>query len=117
MRVALRSTLTSIPKVDLELIYDELKTEVTDYYEDRWLKNMTDYGVSESDEDSPLPPPELQMLWMVERFGVLPNAGGLLDQPNFLMSCFNVCVNGRDEIGFIRENILKNRAEQDAAKR
>lgn len=61
-------------------------------------------------EEKPIPP-ELQMLWMVEQYNRLPNDGGLLDQPNFLMSCLNVCRNARDEIGLIRENILKSRAE------
>lgn len=31
------------------------------------------------DEDGP-PPPELHLAWLCERFGALPDAGGVLDQ-------------------------------------
>jgi hypothetical protein len=36
-------------------------------------------------------PGEMVLLLDCQRWGSFPNPGGLLDQPGFLMDCFNLC--------------------------
>lgn len=94
---------------------DELEKRVKDYYFQEYVGVLTDFGGGSNPDgldDEPEtvklhPPAELQVLWMIEDYKTLPLTGGLLEQPHFLMMCFNVCKNAREEVAKVRRHILK----------
>ena len=64
----------------------------------------------EGEEDQPLiPPMELQMFWASKMYGSLPLAGGLVDQPYFLMVCMNVCAESQSRAEEIKRRILESK--------
>lgn len=73
------------------------------------IQNSTDFAPME-DENGPKevhPPYELQMFWMTKAYGHLPWAGGLMDQPHFLMICMNVCAESQNRAEEIKRRILE----------
>jgi hypothetical protein len=88
-----------------------LERECNEYYDSTLLQNTTDFAPME-DEDGPkqiIPPYELQMYWMNKSYGYLPWAGGLMDQPHFLMICMNVCAEAQARAEEIKRRILESK--------
>ena len=59
--------------------------------------------------EGPIPPPALEMAWQCERWGALPNHGGLRDQPVRLMRDMTATANVYSAISTWRRS--KNWAE------
>lgn len=91
----------------------ELEQECNEYFEKTMLSGMTDFTVNgdpeQIEEESPVPPAELQMFWMTRSYHALPWKGGLLDQPDFLMMCMNVCESAERSAEEVRRRILESR--------
>ena len=80
------------------------------------LSGMTDFVENEEEESKkePVPPGELQVLWMTKNYHALPWKGGLFDQPNFLMICLNVCESSEKRAEEVRRRILETKRRAEA---
>ena len=46
----------------------------------------------------PEPPPELRLLWQIQRFSALPYGGGLMNQPHILMRLLTAIADAQDDV-------------------